>query len=67
MKNYIYTGIVNAIVLFFILIALFLIGRLVIKYFKIKATDKDLVGFIFLLLMLYYLTSFFCGLNFGNV
>jgi len=57
MENYIYSGIINSILLFIILIALFLIGRLIIRYFKIKATDKDLAGVIFLLLMLYYILS----------
>lgn len=64
MENYIYPGIVNTIILFLVLIALFFIGRLIIRYFKIKATDKDLAGVIFLLLMLYYLMSFLLGLNF---
>jgi hypothetical protein len=64
MGNYIYSGIVNTIKLFLILVALFFIGRLIIKSFKIKATDKDLARVIFLLLMLYYLTTFLWGLNF---
>lgn len=63
MENYIYPGIINTIILFFILITLFFIGRLIIKYFKIKATDKDLAGVILLLLMLYYLTTFLWGLG----
>lgn len=49
----------SVIIVLAVLTISFYLGKLIIKVFKVKASDKDLAGLLIILLILYYIFSGF--------